>query len=262
MGLEYPGVRGAPDLYGPAHYEMHHGIMPLSPYLHNSGPELAEIEPIIAHPVRYLDDGAHEQAHPWRSESTFQLIHGAYNPVQREHATERVLSFPRRQPVSKSKSNFEEVKHVAPSTWAETPGQPELMNWQHQGHTEPLPFVYNEHDLVFDVSVPNRHAMSLNRLPLPQSRGHGTYQGLLTGYDFGFRREVPVLGSSHFVNQPHRAMTRRGPMSATRETFPIWFPAHHARLQRRSVNNKLRLQDNPFLKHVVKPMPVRNSPWT
>lgn len=237
--------------------------MPLSSYLYkNSGPELAEIDPNIAYRVRSSDDGAHKQAHPWSSESTFKLIHGPYNPVQSEYATEQVLSLPRGQPVRNSESNFEEVKHVAPPTWAETPGQPELMNWERQGHIEPLPFVYNKHDLVFDESVPNRHAMSLNRLPLPQSRGHGTYQRALTGYGFGFGREVPVLGSSHFVNQPHRAMTRRGPMFATWERFPIWFPTHHARLLHRNINIKRPVQRNPFLKHVIKPIPVRISPWT
>lgn len=257
MGLDYPGVHGAPDLYGPAHYEMHRSTMPLRSYLYkNGGPELPWIDPNIVYPVRSLDDGAHKQAHPWSSESTFPLIHDPYNPVQSEYATEQVLSLPRGQPVSNSESNFEEVKHVAPPTWAETPGQPELMNGERQGHTKPLSFVYNEHDLVFDESVPNRHAMSLNRLPMPQSRGHGTYQRGLTGYGFGLGREVPVLGSSHFVNQPHRAMTRRGPMFATWEMFP----SHRAQLLHRNIKFKPPVQGNPFLKHVIKPIPVGVSP--
>lgn len=263
MGLDYPGVHGAPDLYGPAHYEMHPSTMPLRPYLYqNSGPEPAENDPNIAYykqnypGVRSSDDSAHKQAHPWSYESPFQLHHDTYNPVQSEYATEQLRSLPSGQPVSNLESHFEEVKHVAPPTWAETPGQPELMNWGPQGHTDPLPFVYNEHDLVFDESVPNRHAMSLTGLPLPQSRGHGAYQRGLVGYGFG--REVPVLGSSHLTNQPYTIMmTRRGPMFPTWER--IWFPARHAPLLRRNLNVKQSVQGNPLPGYVIKPIPVRIS---
>lgn len=233
--------------------------MPLRPYLY-SGPEPAVIDPNVY--PRSSDDSAPKQAHPWNPESTFQVSRGAYNPVQSEHATEQVLSFPRGQPVSNSESNFEEVKHVAP-TRPETPSQSEFMIWERQGHTKPLQFVYNEHDLVFDKSVPNRHAMSLTGLPLPQSRGRGTYQRGLTRNGSGFGREVPVLGSTYLTNHPDtRAMERRGPVFVPWERPPIGFPAHRARLLHRNNNVKQSVQGDLFPRLALKPVPVRISPWT
>lgn len=242
LGLDYPGVHGAPYLYGPAHQGMHPSTMPVRPRTYNNNDrELAGTEPNMASyrenqpGVRSLDDRMHKQAHPRNSESTFLLSHGAYNPVQSEYTTDQVLSLPRGQSVVNRKSNFEEVKHVAPPTLAEAPGQPDLVNWDPRGRNKPLSFVYNEHDLVVDESVPNRRGMSLSGLPLPQSRGHGSYHRGLTGYGLG--REVPVLGSSRFTNKDHvRAMTSRGPAVGRLKGFR--FPGHLAHPPHRSLNVK------------------------
>ncbi|KAK2844865.1 hypothetical protein Q5P01_011524 [Channa striata] len=230
LGLEYPGVHGAPDLHGAAHFRRHHSTNPLRPYFHgNYDAELAETEPNMAYyrqgypGVRSSDDRAHNQAHPPRSESTFS--YGTYDPVQREHATKQVLGLPRGLPVRNRVSGFDEVKQDALPAWAAAP--------------ERLPFVYNEHDKVFDASVPNRHAMSLGALSPPQTRGYGAYQRGLTGYGYG--RAVPVLGFSHFNNQPHISeMNRRGPTFVRRAR--AWFPADYARLRHRNPNVKRFVQ--------------------
>lgn len=264
-GLDYPGVHGAPDFYGPAHHGMHPRTMPFrpQPYNNNDG-ELAEAEPNMASyrqnqlGVRSPDDRMHKRARPGFSESTFLLSHGAYNPVQSEYTADQVFSLPRGQSVINRESNFEEVKHVAPLTLAEARGQPDLVNRDPQGRNEPLSFVYNERDLVVDESVPNRRGMSLSGLPPPQSRGRGTYQRGLTGYDPG--REVPVLGSARSTNEGRvRAMTSRGPAVARPER--IRFPGRLAQPLHRSLNVKQFVQGSPVLRHLTPPKsgPVRIS---
>ncbi|XP_051262524.1 uncharacterized protein LOC127367045 isoform X1 [Dicentrarchus labrax] len=263
LGLDYPGVHGAPDLYGPAHHGMQRDTMPFrrQPY-NNNGRELAETELNMASygenqpGVRSLDDRIHKQASPRSSESAFVLSHGLTSPVQSEYTTNQVLRLPRGQSVINRKSNLEEVKHIAPPTLAEAPGQSDLVNWDPQGRNKPLSFVYNENDLVVDESVPNRRGMSLRGLPPPQSWGHGTYRRGLTGYGLG--REVPVLGSSAFSNKDHvRAMTSRGP--ADGRLRRISFPGHLAQPLHRSLNVKQFVQGNPVLRHMTKPQsgPVR-----
>ncbi|XP_068592166.1 uncharacterized protein [Cebidichthys violaceus] len=194
LGLDYPGVHGAPYLSGPARRGMHPSMMPFRPQPYK---KLDETEPNMAshkrsqQDVRSLDDRIHKQTHS-------RTRHGTRSPVQSEYASERVLSLPRGRSVFNRKSNFEEVKHVAPPTLAEAPGQPDLVNWDPRGRNKPLSFVHNEHDSVVDEFVPNRRDMSLSGLPLPQSRGHGAYPSVLTGY--GRVRQVPVLRSSGFTN--------------------------------------------------------------
>ncbi|XP_044064402.1 uncharacterized protein LOC122881827 [Siniperca chuatsi] len=254
LGLDYPGVHGAPHLYGPAHHGMHPGTMPFRPQLYNNNDhEFSETGPNMASyrqsqpGVRSLDDKIHKRAYPRSFESTYLLNHGTYNPVQSEYTTDQVLSFPRGQSVINRKSNFEEVKHVAPPTLSEAPGQPDLVNWDPQGRNKPLSFVYNAHDLVVE-SVPDRRPSS--GLPLPQSWGHGTYQRGLTGYGLG--REVPVLGSSRFTSKdPVRAMTRQGP--AVGRLNKIRFPVNLAQPLHRSLSVKPFVQGYPVLRHLIKP---------
>ncbi|KAM7383148.1 hypothetical protein PAMP_002830 [Pampus punctatissimus] len=226
MGLDYPGVHGAPDLLGPAHVGMQPRTMLLRPHPYDSNaPNMAHYRPNQA-AVSSLYDRTHKQADPRSSTSTtFLPRHGTYIPFHTEYTSDQLLSFPRGQLVSNRKSNFEEVKHVGPPTRAEASGLSDPVNRDPQGHNKPLSFVYNEHDLAVDESVPNRRGMSLSGLPQPQSRGHAAYQRGpdLTGYGLG--REAPVLGPSHFTNQGHvRALTRRGPAVGRQER--IRFPGH------------------------------------
>ncbi|XP_054478191.1 uncharacterized protein LOC129110067 [Anoplopoma fimbria] len=206
LGLAYPGVHGAPYLYGPAHHGTHHGMMPPRPQPYQqTDPELGETNPNMAsykqsqQEVRSLDDRIHKQTHS-------RNWHGPYSPVRGEYTGDPVLSFPRGRSVMNRESNFEQVKHVAPPSLAEAPGRPDLVNWDPQGRNKPTRFVYNEHDLVVDESVPNRRDMSVSGLRMPQGRGHGAYPSGLTGY--GRLREVPVLRSSGITN---RAMTSQNP---------------------------------------------------
>lgn len=239
LGLDYPGVHGAPDLHRPSQNGMQPSTTLSRPHLYQ------QVDPnrgyyTQRYPRVGLSDGiAHKQTHPWNSESSFQRNPDTYSPVEREYATQRDPGVPRGLPVSNLGSDFEQVKHAASAAWAATPGQPELMNWKPQGHAEPLPFVYNEHDLVFDRSVPNRRATALTGLPLT----HGIYHRGLAGYGFG---DAPVLGFSHLPNQPYAIATRTAPM------FPgwwrIWFPPPPVPFLHRSVDVK---QVNPFFRPVI-----------
>ncbi|XP_071325790.1 uncharacterized protein [Trachinotus anak] len=256
LGLDYPGVHGAPDFSAPAHHVMHPGTMLSRPQLYISNdPKWDETESNMASyrqnqpGVRSSDDGAQKQGHTRTSESTFLLSHSTYNPVQSEYTINQLLSFPRTQSVSDHKSNFEEVKHAAPSTWVEAPSQSDLVNWDLQGHSKPLSFIHSKHDPVVDESVPNRHGMSLSGLPLPQSRGHSTYQRGLT--EFGLGREVPVLASSRFHNKGHiRAMTGQSPVFSGRERIRL--PDHLAQSLHRNLNVKPFAQGNPVLRRLTR----------
>ncbi|CAB1429052.1 unnamed protein product [Pleuronectes platessa] len=245
LGLDYPGVHGAPEFSGPAHHEVHPDTMPLRPrpyegsdrYLDEGEPHVASHGP-AQHQVGSFDEGAHQQAHPKSSESL--MSHGAYNPVQSEYT-----SFPRGQAESNHNSNFEEVKHVAPPTLFRASGQSDLANWDPQGRGGLLSFVDNKHNLVFDESAPNRRGMSLSGLPLPRSRGHGTYHRGLTG--FGPSREVPVLASSHFPSKGHvRAMINRSP--AFGRQGKIRLPDHRLQSLHRNPGVKAFAQGNPALR--------------
>lgn len=223
LGLPYPGVHGAPDLYGSVQHRN-----PPGPHLHgNYDPELAETEPYMVyyrqnHPwERLLDDRAYRQAQPWSSESTFQLSHGTYKPVQSEYASKQVLSIPRKL-VSNHQYTLKEVKHIAPPTWAEAPGQHGFVNWNRQGLAKPP--AYREHKFAVE-SVPNGQATSMSGLPLLQSRGHSMYHGTQSGYDLD--RDVSVFGSSHLTNgRPVGAMINQSPVFARWER--VRFPGHLA----------------------------------
>lgn len=266
LGLDYPGVHGAPALSGPAHDGMHTGAMPFWPQPHNSNNrELAETEPNMASYIQNQPgvrsfDRIQKQAHPRSSESTFLPSRGTYSQVQSEYIADQVLRPPRGQPVISHKSNFEEVKHVAPLTVAVAPGRSDLVNWDPQGRNKPLSFVHNEHDLAVDESVPNKRGVPLSGLPLPQSRGHGTYRRGLTGYGLG--RQAPVHGSSGFTDKDRvRAMTGRAP--AVGGLKRIWFPGLLAQPLHRALNVRQFVQGNPVLRRMTKAKsgPVRISQW-
>ncbi|CAI5663542.1 unnamed protein product [Oreochromis niloticus] len=206
LGLDYPGVHGAPDLSGPAH----HGIPP-HPYNH----EWFETVPNMATPQQNrptFNNVRHRQANLGTSDG-FLMTHGTYRPVQSEYATKPVHGFPREQSVSNRGSSFKGVKRVALPTLADAPGQFDLVNRDPQGHS----VVYSEHDLVVDESVPNRRGIFRHALSLPQSWGHGAYQRALTVHG-----KEPVLGSNHFNEGHGAAITSSGPpmFGSWRYRFP------------------------------------------
>lgn len=209
LGLDYPEVHGI------AHHGMHAATVPLRLQSYNGDDhEVAVAEPIMVSStqnqpgVTSQGERKHKQDQARGSESSFLLSHGTYNPVQSPYTADQVLRLPRGQVINR-KPKFEAVKHVGPSVLTEAPGPSDLVSWDFQGCSKPLSFVHSEHDLVVDESVPNRHGISLNGLPLPWSWGHSTYQGGLTGYGLG--RRVPVLSSSGFIHKDRiRTMMSRG----------------------------------------------------
>lgn len=248
LGFDYPGVHGAPDLFGPAHHGMIHDTVPARPHHYeNAYPHAAGLEPDLAYnrrvqpKGRFLSDSAHKQAFPWGSESPFLLRPRTYEPVQTEYYNSQWLSLPRGHPFSNPKSNVAEVKHGAPSARHKAPGQSDLLNWDSEGQNAPLSFVYNEPDLVVDESVPNRYGMS--GFPLPQSRGHNAYKrGLgLTGYIL--KRGVPVIGSFRLTRKDHVAAF--GPGSAVGGSKRVRFPNRIAQPRLGGFNVKRFVQSNP-----------------
>lgn len=252
--MDYPGVHGAPDLSGTAHYGKHAGIMPLGPQPYTgNGHEPAVAEHMMA-PYRQnqpgvtsLDGRTHRQAHSRGSESKFLHSRGPYSPVQSEPTTDQVLRLPRGQAVINRKSNFEEVKHVAPPTLAEALGQSNAVSWDPQGHNKPLSFVYSEHDLVVEEAVPNRRDMFASRPSLPQSRGRGAYRRGSTGYGLG--RKEPVLSSSSLPDKDHV----RGMMSGRPAV------SRPGRIRLSGQNLQQFVRGNPVIRHMpkLKSGPVR-----
>nr|XP_020445842.1 uncharacterized protein LOC109954684 [Monopterus albus] len=244
LGLNYPGVYGAPDLHVP-HHARRPSTKPLRPHLYkNTHLEPAESDSHMAYykryypGVRFLDNRRHEHARLRAPEFPFQPSYGTYNPIQHEYASKQAFALPKGQLVRNHKSYFEGVKHVSPPKWAEGPSQSDHVNWNHRGHTGPRSFGYNEHGLV---DVPNRYSMPVSGHSPPWSNSHGAHQRGLTGRDLG--REVPVLASSHFIKGHGGAMTSQDPVSARWLRFR--FPGHPAQPLHRNLGVKQFIQGNP-----------------
>ncbi|XP_034729816.1 uncharacterized protein LOC117946082 [Etheostoma cragini] len=190
LGLNYPGVHGAPGLYGPPHHGLPPSTMPFRPQPYNNYQQFVRTESNMvpyrqSQPdVRSLYYKTPKQVHPRR-------WHRTHSPVQSDYTPNKVLGLPRGWSDSNRKYNFE-VKHVAPLTQAQAPGQPELVNWPPKVHHKLRSFVHSEHDFGIDESLPNRRGM-------PQSRGHVAYQRGVTGYVLG--RGAPALSSSGMINK-------------------------------------------------------------
>ncbi|XP_028281996.1 uncharacterized protein LOC114448939 [Parambassis ranga] len=236
LGLAYPGVNGAPDLFGPAGD------------LERAEPEryMASYRQPGGSPFDYT---VHKQAQPRRSDR-LPLSHATYKPGHsRLFTSDQMLSFPRGYSVNNRKSSFEEVKHIALPTPVEAFGQSDLVSRYPEGHTKPLSFVYNEHNLVVDESAPNRRGMSLTGLPQPQSKGHGADQR-------GRGRDVAVLGSSRINNRGRaRPMTRQGPASGSWERIRL--PGHLAQHLGRNPNVKHFVYGSPVVRYLMKPNHVQ-----
>lgn len=207
LGLDYPGVHGAPELLGPPRHTRPHRNH------YQNTPESANMD---YNPVQYRDALRQTpdylaQAFPGTSEPNMFLLN-PHSPVHTDYTSKKLPSRAKGQSVSNRESNFEQVKHVGPPTLTRAPGRADLVNWASQGRSEPRSFVYNEHNLAVDGSVPNRHGMFLSRLSLPRSGGHGVYHRGSGLDELGRGREIPVLGSFPFYNNKGLVsdMTSRG----------------------------------------------------
>ncbi|XP_034410057.1 uncharacterized protein LOC117745680 [Cyclopterus lumpus] len=245
LGLDYPGVHGAPYRSGAAHHGMHPDMRPFGPQPYkNNDPELDQTGPNMAsykqsqQDWRSLDDRIHKQTHS-------RTLPGTSSQVQSEYTTDQALGLPRGRSVINRKSNFEEVKHVAPPTLAVAPGRPDLVNRDPQGRNKQLSFVYNKHSLV-DESVPNRRDMSPSGLPLPPSGGHGTYPSGLTGS--GFVRRVPVYRSSGIT----KGAPTSGQNLAVGRPKRIGFSGRLAPPLYRPLNVKRLFQSNSVPRRLIK----------
>lgn len=243
--MAYPGVHGAPDLSGTAHHGKRAGTMPTGPQLYTgNGHEPAVPEHMMA-PYRQnppgvtsLDGRTHKQAHFRGSESTFLHSRSPYNPVQSEPTADQVLRLPGGQAVINRKSNFEEVKHVAPPTPAKAPGRSNAVSWDPQGHNKPLSFVYSQHDLAVEEAAPNGRDMFASRPSLPPSHGGSAYRRGSTGYSLG--RKEPVLSSSSLPNKdPIRGTASGGPAVSRPRRIKLF-----------GQNLKQFDQGNPVIRHM------------
>ncbi|XP_017271008.1 uncharacterized protein LOC108235487 [Kryptolebias marmoratus] len=223
LGLEYPGVHGAPDLSAPAHHVMH-------PRTYSSG--------TFAEPNRDshrynqprgspYDDMMYEQVQP-RSSDGFLLSRGTSVPHGHN-------SFPRGLSVRTPESNFEEVKYAAPS-------QLGPMTLNPRSHTNLLPFVYSKHDLGVDESAPNGRYAPLSEFPVPQSWGHSTYNSPTWNTP---RRDSPVFYSSRLFSKDR--VRNRAPVYGRRKM--IWFPGQLGSQPPKVLNTKLFVPGKTVLKN-------------
>nr|XP_015831874.2 uncharacterized protein LOC107396618 [Nothobranchius furzeri] len=142
LGLEYPGVHGAPDLSSPAHY-----VKQPSTFSYDQMTHTPHNMDIYSHhqPEESPFDMTYQQFHP-RSSDGILPSHDAYMMVRGRSRTNPMLSVPTGQSPGMPESSFEEVKPVPLSQLDLT-----------------TPQGYKEYDLDVDQSAPNRHGMPRRR---------------------------------------------------------------------------------------------------
>ncbi|XP_041844354.1 uncharacterized protein LOC121641987 [Melanotaenia boesemani] len=235
LGLKYPGDHGAPDLSGPAPNVLHPKM------LHYS--DLAASEPNMAsyqhnQPEALFDDSVYEQVHP-RSSDRVPLSHETYTP---EYTTNQMLIFPRGRSVSNPESSSKVVKQIALSTLAEAPGQSDLVNVNPRGH-KPLSYIYDEHDLAFDESAPNRPGMTPSEFLIPRSGGREYHSGPINALG----NKVAALHWYHHLNRGMSGIPLYGSWKM------IKHPVHLAQSLYRGYHVPPFVQGKVAIKYLMKP---------
>ncbi|XP_013874034.1 uncharacterized protein LOC106524679 [Austrofundulus limnaeus] len=174
LGLEYPGVHGAPDLSAPVHH--HPTTFSYAPF---ADPNMDFR--VYDQPRESPLDIMYKQVDP----RSFLQGHGTSVPRSYN-------SFPRELLDRAPESSFEEVKHVAPSLFG-------AMTLNPRSHMNSPPFVYTKHDLVVDESAPNRHGVPSSGLAPPQSRDHPADESSPARNTQG--RRVPLFHSSRLSSK-------------------------------------------------------------
>lgn len=195
LGLEYPGVHGAPDLSSPSASLMHpktFSFDDLAPSEYSMN--LYEGNELVEAPSEYP---LYTKFQPMGF-GRFPLSHGPFMQASRGHTADQMLGFPRGQSVREPESSLE-VKHVAPPTLTKARSRADSMNLRPQGRRNPLLFSQSEHNPAGDESAPNRYGMALTEFAPLRSLGRAAYQGQIN-----HEREVP------FLRSPHRLHRRRG----------------------------------------------------
>ncbi|XP_072317038.1 uncharacterized protein [Eucyclogobius newberryi] len=159
LGLDYPGVRGAPNLSGPPPYSAQNPHAP-----HHRRSQNNPQPPAMNYNTFYQPPKEFPHFHP--------AGYGSHTRVQ----SNLLSSLSRGEPLNSRWSNFEQVKRVGPLTEKQPPGQDDLVQRASESHKIPFPFVYNRPSVSGDAPVPNRHGVrGASRLPVPNIPGFGVY---------------------------------------------------------------------------------------
>ncbi|KAK7893467.1 hypothetical protein WMY93_022619 [Mugilogobius chulae] len=154
LGLEYPGVHGAPNLSGPPSHSVHHP----QPFQSNPQP------PAVNYNTFY---------NPFLEFPHFQPVGSGSHSLLHSNL---LSSISRGEPLNKHQSNFEQVKRVGPLTERQPPSWDGLEQRASESHKTLLPFVYGWPGAAGDASVPNGHGMSgMTAPPLLQTPASGLY---------------------------------------------------------------------------------------
>ncbi|XP_033837339.1 uncharacterized protein LOC117384164 [Periophthalmus magnuspinnatus] len=159
LGLDYPGVHGAPDLSGPPPYSAQHPSAPHHQHFPNN-PQ----PPAMDYNTYYK---------PPREFPHFQPAgYGSHSPTQSNFLSKLSGGGPQ----NNRKSNFEPVEHDGPLTHKQPPNLADPVYRASESRKYPLPFVYNWHGVGPRAFVPNGHDIGgVKDLLLPHSPGYGVY---------------------------------------------------------------------------------------
>ncbi|CAL1610288.1 unnamed protein product [Knipowitschia caucasica] len=160
LGLNYPGLHGAPDLSGPPPYSAQHpSVLQHQPSQPNLQSPLVNYEPFFFPPR--VDPRSRPAAYGGHRLNQF-------NPL---------TSFSRGEPWNNQRPDLEPMMRVDPLTETQPSGQDQLVGpWGLDGEKKQFPFVYDGPGVAVDASVLSRNGISkVNGLPLPSIPGYGVY---------------------------------------------------------------------------------------
>ncbi|XP_054903299.1 uncharacterized protein LOC129370995 [Poeciliopsis prolifica] len=231
LGLAYPGVRGAPDLFSPA-----------VALLHPSTFSFDDLPPTESY------EDAHKRApsaNPWyigthaRDSGRFPFSHDRFPQASRGQMADQILVVPRGLLDRKPESSLEEVNHVAPPTLAKAPSRPDPMNLHPQGHRKPFLFSHSENNPAGDEFAPNRRGMPLTGHAPLLTWGHAAYQS-------GINPKVPLLHSAHLLQRQLGLAPVRGFWKVVKH------PGHLVKNQRRRLGVRPLIQGRAILQGLRK----------
>lgn len=196
LGLEYPGIYGAPDLSSPAAGLMH------SKTFSFDNPAAAEPNTNSYRDIQVVgapfDPTLYRQVLP-RASGGFQLSHDPYLQASRRHLADQMPHFSQGQFFGEPESSMEAVGHIAPPTLAEAPSRPYLATWHPQGHRGLLLSVHNERNPPGEKYAPQKRGLPYAGLSSLLSRIHASYHGGINP-----ERAVPIPRSARLSHRKRK----------------------------------------------------------